>query len=238
MCMSVPETCELYMRAGNFQVYMCVNVSALRTCMCVFSFGSEVSQGRQGLRESTVADLSVRGGCSRSGGVCVCVCVLGLDCSPKGREGEWVKPAQSVSMELPFVWVYASCVYLGGPWKERLWTFWKQEARWTFSSEIKRRVGGERCVCVYTSACMSDWTQAECVCACLFNYIVILALSSFCLHSHSRSVKTSLFIGLHTYWVKQGHHWLFLCKNNYKLWVRDISLYTFLNRCICVFIFK
>ncbi len=46
-------------------------------CMCVFSVGSEVSQGRQGLRESTVADLSVRGGCSRSGGVCVCVCVCG-----------------------------------------------------------------------------------------------------------------------------------------------------------------
>lgn len=45
--------------------------SGRSVCMCVFSVGSEVSQGRQGLRESTVADLSVRGGCSRSGGVCV-----------------------------------------------------------------------------------------------------------------------------------------------------------------------
>ncbi len=66
-------------------------------CMCVFSVGSEVSQGRQGLRESTVADLSVRGGCSRSGGVCVCVCVgvLGLDCSPKGRESALSQPCLS-----------------------------------------------------------------------------------------------------------------------------------------------
>lgn len=70
--------------------------------MCVFSVGSEVSQGRQALRESTVADLSVRGGCSRSGGVCVCLCRAWI-VPPKGREGERVKPAPSVSMELPFV---------------------------------------------------------------------------------------------------------------------------------------
>ncbi len=82
-------------------------------CMCVFSVGSEVSQGRQGLRESTVADLSVRGGCSRSGGLCVCVCVCvcvcgcGWVCAGLGlfpqREGERVKPALSVSKELPFI---------------------------------------------------------------------------------------------------------------------------------------
>lgn len=76
--------------------------------MCVFSVGSEVSQGRQGLRESTVADLSVRGGCSRSFVVCVCVCVClrrAWIVPPIGREGERVKPAPSVSMELPFLCV-------------------------------------------------------------------------------------------------------------------------------------
>lgn len=80
--------------------------------MCVFSVGSEVSQGRQGLRESTVADLSVRGGCSRSFGVCVCVCAgLGLF-PPNGREGERVKPASSVSMELPFLCVCMCPVFV------------------------------------------------------------------------------------------------------------------------------
>lgn len=81
--------------------------------MCVFSVGSQVSQGRQGLRESTVADLSVRGGCSRSGGVCVCVCLRrAWIVPPIGREGERVKPAQSVSMELPFLCVCMCPVFM------------------------------------------------------------------------------------------------------------------------------
>jgi len=80
--MSVPESCV----CGQ-EIFKCVCVcvqahSGRSVCMCVFSVGSQVSQGRQGLRESTVADLSVRGGCSRSGGVCVCVSAPGLDCSP------------------------------------------------------------------------------------------------------------------------------------------------------------
>ncbi len=163
--------------------------------------------------------------------VCVCVCVCWAWIVPPkgGRESGLSQPSLSAwscrsyeCMRPVFIWGAHGKSDCGHFESKKL-----GEARWTFSSEIKRRVGGERCVCVYTSACMSDWTQAECVCACLFNYIVILALSSFCLHSHSRTVKTSLFLGLHTYWVKQGHHWLFLCKNNYKLRVRDISLYKF-----------
>ncbi|KAA0712081.1 Aryl hydrocarbon receptor [Triplophysa tibetana] len=44
-------------------------------CVCVFSVGSKASQGRQGLRESTAADLSVRKELLKVWqSLCVCVC--------------------------------------------------------------------------------------------------------------------------------------------------------------------
>lgn len=85
-------------------------------CMCVFSVGSEVSQGRQGLRESTVADLSVRGGCSRSFGVCVCVCVcagLGLFPPLGGRESGLSQPRLSAWNCRSYVCVCVLCLSRG-----------------------------------------------------------------------------------------------------------------------------
>lgn len=98
---------------------MCVCTSALRTsgvCVCVFSVGSKASQGRQGLRESTAADLSVRKELLKvwlSLCVCVCVSAASSDCSPQ-REGGRVKPVPSVSMELPIMYARKCPVFIEG----------------------------------------------------------------------------------------------------------------------------
>lgn len=72
----------------------CVCVSAQAqsgrlVCVCVCFVGSKASQGRQGLRESTAADLSVRKELLKVWlGVCMCVCLRrALIVPPKGREG-------------------------------------------------------------------------------------------------------------------------------------------------------
>ncbi len=150
--MSVPETCELYMRAGNVQVYVCVceRTQDVRcVCVCFLLAVKCLRGGRACVR--ALLQICQWEGAAQGLVECVCVWGCGWVCAGLGlfpqREGERVKPALSVSKELPFIWVYASCVYLGGPWKERLWTFWKQEARWTFSSE-KKRLSGWGKVCV------------------------------------------------------------------------------------------
>ncbi len=238
--MSVPETCELYMRAGNFQVY----VSALRTFgvyVCVFCWQWSVS-GEAGLAwEHCCRSVSERGLLKVWWSVCVCVCIcagLGLFPPKGGRENGLSQPRLSAWNCRSYECVCVLCLSRG-PMEGAIVDILKARARWTFSSETKRPSGrGKVCVCVcihkylyerlntsWACVCVCVWLLEACVC--LFNYSVILALSTFCLHSHSRTVKTSLFLGLHTHThlVKQKHHWLFLCKNNYKLRVRDISLY-------------
>lgn len=120
---------------------MCDCASALRTsgvCVCVFSVGSKASQGRQGLRESTAADLSVRKELLKVWrSLCVCVCLRRALIVPPQREGGRVKPVPSVSMELPIMYVCKCPVFIRGAAEgEGLWTVSKHGARFTFSLEI------------------------------------------------------------------------------------------------------
>ncbi len=86
--------------------------------------------------------------------VCVCVCVCWAWIVPPkgGRESGLSQPSLSAwscrsyeCMRPVFIWGAHGKSDCGHFESKKL-----GEARWTFSSEIKRRVGGERCVCVCT----------------------------------------------------------------------------------------